>query len=114
MAITADLISELIAVYSKHGWSLRRVLLSHAVLDSIGRDSVTALIGECEVRESDLDAMWFARAPVNGQETWELRVLGSTPFALNEFFDEDDDEEDRESAMSEAEDRMRSRDPNRS
>jgi hypothetical protein len=106
MAILAGQISELIEIYARHGWSLRRILLTPETADAIG-----SLFVDLDVRESDIDAMWYSRAAVNGQETWELRVLGSTPFALNEFFDEDDDEDVRESAMAEIEDRIRARRP---
>lgn len=109
MTVTANQIEELVGIYSRHGWTLRRILLTSASAVEIGSQAIASISVGVDVRESDLDAMWFSRPPVNGQETWELRLLGSTPFALNEFFDEDDEDDVRESAMAETEDRIRAR-----
>lgn len=99
-------IAEIIALYKKHGWELRRVLLSASLRGRLA-DELAALFGDADVRESDIDAAWFARPPKNGEETWELRRLSETGYALNEFFDEEDDDEIREEAFAEVESRLR-------
>ena len=95
-------IQEIIAQYEKHGWSLRRVLLSAATKD----DLPTSQFGQAEIVQSDLDALWFSRTSSGGRETWELRRLAGTPFALVEVFEADDEEAAREEARSQMETRL--------
>ncbi len=90
-------IFETIAQYSKHGWSLRRVLLSAPSEDSI--DGVT-------VESSEFDGLWFSRVSQPGTETWELRRLGGSPYALVTVLSDDDDDDDRTEALGENERRM--------
>ena len=82
----ADLssITEIIATYEKHGWILRRVLLSQATKQALG-SSVESL----PVFDADIDAAWFSRPPKSGGTAWEIRYLGDIPFALLENIDED-------------------------
>lgn len=103
--ISARQIAEILSLYRKHGWNLRRVLLSEGLRKSLA-DSLPALFGEAEVRASELDAVWFSRPSHGGQEAWELRRLSETPYALMELFDEDDDEEIREESLAETETRL--------
>jgi hypothetical protein len=51
--------------------------------------------------ESEVDALWFARASHAGREAWELRLVGETPYALFETFEADEDEEAREDVRRE-------------
>ena len=84
--ISTDAIKEILATYKKHGWVLRRVLLSaaaSAVLDS-------QVVAGVPVMPSDLDAAWFSRPPAEGGVAWEIRYLGPTPFALVENIDENE------------------------
>ena len=103
--ISARQIAEILSLYKKHGWNLRRVLLSEALQASLA-DSLPALFGEAEIRASEIDAVWFSRPARDDQEAWELRRLSETPYALMELFDEDDDEEIREDSLSETEARL--------
>lgn len=101
-------IGEILNLYAKHGWKLRRVLLSTEAGKKLG-ESAAGLFAGADLRESDLDAAWFARSSKPGNDTWELRSLGPEPFALCEVFSDDDDEETREEAMFEMEERLRDR-----
>ncbi len=90
---------EILAQYKKHGWNLRRVLLS-----APAREKLPALLfGGVEIISSELDAAWFSRASPEGREAWELRSLSTAPFALVEVFEEDDEEAVREEARREME-----------
>lgn len=71
-------------MYEKHGWLLRRVLLSPET-----RKRLTAIPANVPTIDSDIDAAWFSRPPKTGEISWEIRSLGPTPFALVEFVDED-------------------------
>lgn len=86
--IAAYEIGEIIAVYRKHGWILRRVLLSAALKTQVGSD-LSHLIDGVQVIDSDIDAAWFSRPPKPGGVAWEIRHLSETPYALLEKVDED-------------------------
>ena len=101
-----ELIPEIIANYSRHGWTVRRVLLrqeTRATLVSATQN----LFDDAPVQESDFDALWFARTSHANREAWELRLIAEQPFALFEAFESDESEEDREDARREMENRMR-------
>jgi len=102
--ITIQGLSETLAIYTKHGWILRRVLLSPELAEVCG-DSVKDVFGDAETVDSDLSAAWFSRPPQPGGVPWELRRLTNTPYALVENIDEASP--DLEAALSEVEDRMR-------
>lgn len=104
--IKAGQIAEILALYKKHGWNLRRVLLSDALRAQLA-ESVAALFGEAEIRSAEIDAAWFSRKSKPGEEAWELRRLSESPFALFETFDEEDDDEVREEALYEIESRLK-------
>lgn len=93
--------------YERHGWNLRRVLLSAQTIENLA-DSLKTLFGETEIILSEFDAVWFSRRSPNnfGSEAWEIRRLSETPFALVEVFDAEDDEEVREEARKEMETRL--------
>jgi len=93
--IDPDLIDEIIVTYQKHGWVLRRVLLSAASGAKLGDDR-DPRFGGVAVMDSDVDAAWFSRPPKPGGIAWEIRYLGEPPFALLEIIDESSpDFEDR-------------------
>lgn len=96
-------ILEIIAQYEKHGWNLSRVLLSAEAAGNLPVD----LFGNVEIVSAELDALWFSRRADEGRETWELRHLSNTPFALIEVFEADDDEEIREESRREMQTRLR-------
>lgn len=80
-------IGETITIYKKHGWILRRVLLSAALSGHLDSYRST-MFGEAEVFDSDIDAAWFSRQPTLGGTSWEIRFFGQTPFALVKRIDE--------------------------
>lgn len=100
--IDARQIQEIIAQYEKHGWNLRRVLLSEEARKKLP----SSLFDASETVSSDLDALWFSRAANEGRETWELRRVSGTAFALVEVFETDDEEETREATRQEMETRL--------
>lgn len=85
-----DEIGEIVATYQKHGWLLRRVLLSAALKTSLGSQADT-LFGDVPLINASQDAAWFSRPPGPGGVAWEIRYLGGVPFALLENIDEADE-----------------------
>jgi hypothetical protein len=104
--IKAGQIAEILSLYKKHGWILRRVLLSQTLKKNLG-DGLEPLFGAAEIREAEIDAAWFSRPSKASQEAWELRRLSETPYALLEIFDAEDDDEIREEALFEIESRLK-------
>lgn len=99
--IQAKQIEEILAQYQKHGWILRRVLLSDSLRVHITSE-LPALFSGAEIVSSETDAVWFSRPAKNG-EAWELRRLSESPYALFEVFSAEDDDEVREEARREME-----------
>ena len=100
-----ELMKDIIATYELHGWKLRRVLARPESVFLVSQAG--DLVREAEIRESDFDALWFARPSHAGREAWELRLIAAQPFALFEAFEADESEEDRAEARLEMENRMR-------
>src|SRR5947208_1595798 len=98
-----NLAKEIIAMYERHGWTVRRALLSKETRAAID-DSV---FNAAAIIDSDFDAVWFARPSDSGREAWELRLLAEQQYALFEAFEADESEEDRDEARLEMENRMR-------
>ena len=82
-------IKDIIATYEKHGWNLRRVLLS-PVSKRKFVDSLADLVGGIPFADAEFDAAWFSRSPKTGAVAWEIRYLGELQFALLETLDESD------------------------
>ena len=99
---SADLFTEMMATYRKHGWQLRSVLLRPET-----RAELQSQISEWQVKEATFDALWFSRPSHNDREAWELRLLAQTQYALFETFEADETEEDRDDVKLEMEARMR-------
>ena len=107
--ISVEQIMEILAQYKKHGWTLRRVLLSDDLRVRAYNELValTTNAGDAvEFVSSNVEAAWFSRPSKDG-EAWELRHLSTSPFALFEVFDEDDDEETREETRKELENKLK-------
>src|SRR6059058_2268670 len=105
-AASAELFHEIIAMYLRHGWRLRRVLLRAETRD--GFDAPTSeLLKDDAFSEAEIDALWFARPSQAGREAWELRLVAEQPYALFETFEADEAEEDREDLRREMENKMR-------
>jgi hypothetical protein len=101
----SELINEIVGVYEKHGWQLRRMLLrpeSRAELEN-----ATAALGAATGAEAEVDALWFSRPSHGQREAWELRLIAENPYALFETFEADESEEEREDVRREMETRMR-------
>lgn len=95
-------IQEILTQYKKHGWILRRVLISAETKNNLSE----SLFDDAEIYVSPINAFWFSRLTKEGREAWELRHLASSPFALVEVFEADDDEEAREEARQEMQTRL--------
>jgi|SRR5687767_1571255 len=95
---------EIVGVYSKHGWELRRVLLRPEMRAQFDQK----LVGEqVSLLEGAIDALWFSRPSHSGREAWELRALSENPYALFETFEADETSEDRDEMLLEMENRMK-------
>jgi len=104
--MTAEQIQAILSLYARHGWKLRRVLLTPALKKTL-RDSLAALFDSAEIIESEIDAVWFSRPSDHEREAWELRRLSPTPYALFELFENEDEEEVREEIRHEMESRLK-------
>ena len=103
--INAGQISEILSLYAKHGWTLRRVLLSDEMRVAL-TDALQDLFGGAEIVSSRLNALWFSRASAKSGETWEIRHLSQTPFALVQVFAADTDAPTREEILNETQIRL--------
>jgi hypothetical protein len=97
-------VGEIISQYERHGWKFRRALLS---------DESRILLGEMldgiEVTISDLEALWFSRKSKPETETWELRRLTGSPFALIAVVSSDASAGVFESTLAQVADEMRAK-----
>lgn len=100
-----DLLDEIVGVYQKHGWQLRRVLLTATTRAELRPPS--ELFKTAQVVDSSVDALWFSRPSHQEREAWEIRLLSENPYALFETFERDETEEQREEMRSEMEARLR-------
>ncbi len=101
-----DLLNEILAVYRKHGWQVRRLLLTPTTRVQL---EISAFPNDVKLEDASIDAMWFSRSSHGGREAWELRLLAEQPYALFETFEKDETEEQREERRRELEARMRDR-----
>ena len=79
---------EIIAVYEKHGWLLRRLLSTDP--ENLVAAGKFADITNVPHIQAEIDAAWFSRPPAAGPVAWEIRYLGERPFALLESLDQND------------------------
>jgi len=100
-------ITGLVSQYEKHGWQLRLVLRSPA---AAAIPSLLTRMNGVVIRESELDALWFSR-PNGGKESWELRRIGGSPYALVRFVEMSDHESLRDEILRSAESEMLSAKP---
>ena len=92
---------QIIELYNKHGWVLRRVLFSSPL-----SPVVAELVGKTPTFRSAIDALWFSRRSQPGCEAWELRRLSGSPFALVEVIEDGTIVEDVENILQSVEQRM--------
>lgn len=98
-------VADILALYKKHGWTLRRVLLCAETRQGFSPSTVE-LFTSAEIRDSSLDALWFSRRSKPASEAWELRRLSGWPFALVVVIDDAGAKDDLESILSSTEERM--------
>lgn len=94
-------VADIVAQYAKHGWKLRRVLLS-AEPD----DAVRAVAGDAEIVRGRQNALWFSRRSQPDSEAWELRRLEGSPFALVAVIPDEADDDEREETLADTEEEM--------
>src|SRR5438132_1656293 len=99
---TLESINEILATYSKHGWRLKRLLVT-AEARALLSESEREIFEDAIVEDSSVNALWFARPSHAGREAWELRLVAETPYALFETFEADEEEEEREELRREME-----------
>ena len=97
-----DLAQQIIGLYERHGWTLKRALLT-----SETRSAIDESLFNAGIADADFDALWFARPSQADREAWELRLLAAQQYALFEAFEADESEEDRDEARLEMENKMR-------
>lgn len=102
--IKAQTIAEILSLYKKHGWILRRVLLSDRLKKSLD-NSLETLFGAADIISSQIDGAWFSRVSAHG-EAWELRHLSDAPFALVEVLEVGVDEAERDAILDATEMRL--------
>jgi hypothetical protein len=104
---TLEQIREILATYSKHGWRLKRLLLTREARALLSESEQDIFADAEVVVDSPINALWFARPSHAGREAWELRLVAETPYALFETFEADEEEEEREEVRREMEARLR-------
>ena len=97
-------VGEIIAQYEKHGWILRRALLSAESISLPGSP-----IGKTEIVPSDFEALWFSRRSRPESEAWELRRLTGSPFALIAIIYAGMSREEIEATLADVADEMRAK-----
>ena len=103
--MTPQLFNQIIATYRRHGWELQRVLLRPDTRATIAENK--ADFDSADLRDDQIDALWFARPSNAGREAWELRLVAEQPYALFEAFEPDETENSREEKRRLMEERMR-------
>lgn len=104
--IKADQIKEILSLYKKHGWNLRRVLLCDELRKSLSGDEIEYLFGDARIIESEINAAWFSRDSKHGNIAWEIRHLSETPYAILELIESTDDENKKTEKLKITETRM--------
>ena len=97
-------VGEIVKQYEKHGWTLRRALLSDE-----SRVVLSDSLAGIDVESSDLEALWFSRRSKPESESWELRRLTGSPFALVAVVPSSASEDELESTLAQIADDMRER-----
>jgi len=101
----SDLLKEITATYEKHGWKLKKVLLSPNSKTEL--ENLTGVLREAPVEDASFDALWFSRPSTPGTEAWELRLMAETPYALFEKVESDATEHKKEAILRGMEARLR-------
>lgn len=97
-------ISAIIEQYRTHGWELRRALITPELKGSL--PEVEDIFGSVEVRIGPNAGLWFSRRSQPDHETWELRRISASPFAVVAILPDSAGPEERELDLADAENRM--------
>ncbi len=103
--ISQTAVEEIVKLYQKHGWHLRRVLLTAELKNNLTNAPET-IFGDAEIIESEMDGAWFSRVSNTEQTAWELRHLSASPFAMMEMIDNELGVEERQEVLEMIEDRL--------
>lgn len=106
--IGAEAISEILSLYSKHGWILRRVLVSEKLSKEISAQ-LEIHFGDAEIVPAEIDAVLFSRDSGDQRVAWELRHLSANPFAVFETFGKEIPENVLRENLREMEERLKNR-----
>jgi len=98
--IDAPAVDAVVDQYSRHGWTLRRILVTE-----VPPETFSSKFPNIEIQPSDIDAIWFSRINRNS-ETWELRRLTGAPFALVRSIDRGLFSQDRDELLHDVELKM--------
>ncbi len=104
--ISTKQIKDILSLYAKFGWTLRRVLLSPNLKRNLA-GSIQQIFANADIIDSEIDAVWFSRPSDKVNEAWELRRLSVTPYALVEVFEPDDEEPVRDEIRHEIEEKLK-------
>ena len=102
--IELGIVGEIISQYEKHGWILRRALLSEE-----NKNVLAEKASSIDVEVSDLDALWFSRRSNPESEAWELRRLTGSPFALVAVISSDATSDEVDATLAQVADEMRAK-----
>ena len=95
------IVGEIISQYEKHGWILRRALLSGP-----SKNLLADMTSDIVVEDSEFDALWFSRRSNPESEAWELRRLTGSSFALVAVISADATGEEVEATLAQVADEM--------
>lgn len=104
--IDTAMITAIVSQYTKHEWTLRCVLLSDDLRKRIQREA-GELFDNAEIIYSDIDALWFSRSSRAGVETWELRRMDHSAYALDVFLNDEMSPTERNEILRNTEERLR-------
>lgn len=105
--INAEAISEILSIYKKHGWRLRRVYLSKKLKNNLA--PTESQFGDAEIVSAEIDAALFSRDSGKVNEAWELRHLSDAPFAIFELIEKQTGEKDLRAKLLDMEKRLENR-----
>ncbi|PYS89919.1 MAG: hypothetical protein DMF62_06190 [Acidobacteria bacterium] len=98
--IDASAVDAIVEQYARHGWTLRRILVTEDP-----EDELISQFPNIEILRSGIDAVWFSRIN-RSSETWELRRLAGSPFALVQSIENGMFRQERDILLHEIELRM--------
>ncbi len=104
--IRPEQIKEIISLYKKHGWNLRRGLLSAELRSSLTSQNIERLFKGREMIDAEINAVWFSRQSKQESIAWEIRHLNENPYAILESLGIDEDDSAESEKLKNAETRL--------